>query len=74
MFVLPLSLAAAVTIRVGFRLGQGSTLDAQTSARTGVGVGRLHGRDHGDFHHPDGANRLPFSTTTTRKWWYWPPS
>lgn len=39
MFVLPLSLAAAVTIRVGFRLGQGSTLDAQTSARTGVGVG-----------------------------------
>ena len=39
MFVLPLSLAAAVTIRVGFRLGQGSTLEAQTSARTGVGVG-----------------------------------
>lgn len=39
MFVLPLSLAAAVTIRVGFRLGQGSTLDAQVSARTGVGVG-----------------------------------
>jgi MATE family multidrug resistance protein len=28
-----------VTIRVGFRLGQGSTLEAQTSARTGVGVG-----------------------------------
>jgi MATE family multidrug resistance protein len=25
-----------VTIRVGFRLGQGSTLEAQTSARTGV--------------------------------------
>ena len=39
MFVLPLSLAAAVTIRVGFRLGQGSTIDAQVSARTGVGVG-----------------------------------
>jgi MATE family multidrug resistance protein len=39
LFVLPLSLAAAVTIRVGFRLGQGSTLDAQTSARTGIGVG-----------------------------------
>jgi len=39
MFVLPLSLAAAVTIRVGFRLGQGSTLDAQTAARTGLGVG-----------------------------------
>lgn len=39
MFVLPMSLAAAVTIRVGFRLGQGSTLDAQVSARTGLGVG-----------------------------------
>jgi len=39
MFVLPMSLAAAVTIRVGFRLGQGSTLEAQTSARTGLGVG-----------------------------------
>lgn len=39
MFVLPMSLAAAVTIRVGFRLGQGSTPDAQVSARTGLGVG-----------------------------------
>ncbi|AXF62519.1 multidrug transporter MdtK [Leclercia sp. LSNIH6] len=39
MFVLPLSLAAAVTIRVGYRLGQGSTLDAQIAARTGIGVG-----------------------------------
>ncbi|MCZ7106896.1 multidrug efflux MATE transporter MdtK [Salmonella enterica] len=39
MFVLPMSLAAAVTIRVGYRLGQGSTLDAQTAARTGLGVG-----------------------------------
>lgn len=39
MFVLPMSLAAAVTIRVGYRLGQGSTLDAQVSARTGLGVG-----------------------------------
>ncbi|HHA1442203.1 TPA: MdtK family multidrug efflux MATE transporter [Enterobacter ludwigii] len=39
MFVLPMSLAAAVTIRVGFRLGQGSALDAQTAARTGLGVG-----------------------------------
>ncbi len=40
MFVLPLSLAAAVTIRVGFRLGQGSTIDAQVSAphRRGRGV------------------------------------
>jgi MATE family multidrug resistance protein len=39
MFVLPLSLGAAVTIRVGFRLGQGSTLDARTSSWTGIGVG-----------------------------------
>lgn len=39
MFVLPMSLADAVTIRVGFRLGQGSTLDAQTAAHTGLGVG-----------------------------------
>ncbi|WP_333893159.1 MdtK family multidrug efflux MATE transporter [Atlantibacter subterraneus] len=39
MFVLPLSLGAAVTIRVGYRLGQGSTLEAQTAARTGLGVG-----------------------------------
>ncbi|VFS92065.1 Multidrug-efflux transporter [Kluyvera cryocrescens] len=39
MFVLPMSLAAAVTIRVGYRLGQGSTPDAQVSARTGLGVG-----------------------------------
>ncbi|HBI11320.1 MdtK family multidrug efflux MATE transporter [Franconibacter pulveris] len=39
MFVLPMSLAAAVTIRVGYRLGQGSTLDAQTSAWTGIAVG-----------------------------------
>lgn len=39
MFVLPMSLSAAVTIRVGFRLGEGSTLNAQTAARTGLGVG-----------------------------------
>ncbi|MGP3594127.1 MdtK family multidrug efflux MATE transporter [Vagococcus sp. WN89Y] len=39
MFVLPMSLAAAVTIRVGFCLGQGSTIDAQIAARTGIIVG-----------------------------------
>jgi MATE family multidrug resistance protein len=38
MFVLPMSLAAAVTIRVGFRLGQGPRL-TQTAAHTGLGVG-----------------------------------
>ncbi|BDH46148.1 multidrug resistance protein MdtK [Salmonella enterica subsp. enterica serovar Choleraesuis] len=38
VFVLPMSLAAAVTIRVGYRLGQGSTLMAQTAARSGLGV------------------------------------
>lgn len=39
MFVLPLSLGAAVTIRVGFRLGQGSIDDAKTAARSGLMVG-----------------------------------
>lgn len=39
MFVLPMSLSAAVTIRIGFRLGQGSTQAAQISAWTGLGVG-----------------------------------
>ncbi|WP_437889203.1 MdtK family multidrug efflux MATE transporter [Phytobacter sp. V91] len=39
VFVLPMSLGAAVTIRVGYRLGQGSTIDAQTVARTGLVVG-----------------------------------
>ncbi len=38
MFVLPLSLAAAVTIRVGFRLGVAQR-SMPVSARTGVGVG-----------------------------------
>lgn len=36
LFVLPLSLSMAVTIRVGYRLGQGSTLDAKISALTGL--------------------------------------
>ncbi|MDF7680816.1 MdtK family multidrug efflux MATE transporter [Enterobacteriaceae bacterium ESL0689] len=39
MFVLPLSLAAAVTIRVGFCLGQRSTQGAQVAAITGLAVG-----------------------------------
>jgi len=39
MFVLPLSLGAATTIRVGFRLGQGSTEGARVAAWTGQGVG-----------------------------------
>lgn len=39
MFVLPMSLGAAVTIRVGFCLGRGSTLEARISAWTGIGVG-----------------------------------
>ncbi|MDY0970940.1 MdtK family multidrug efflux MATE transporter [Siccibacter turicensis] len=39
MFVLPLSLAMAVTIRVGYRLGQGSAEQAKTSALTGLMVG-----------------------------------
>ncbi len=40
MFVLPMSLAAAVTIRVGYRLGGGSTLGCRAQ-RTGLGVGIL---------------------------------
>ena len=39
MFVLPLSLGAATTIRVGFRLGQGSTEAARVAAWTAQGVG-----------------------------------
>lgn len=39
MFVLPLSLAVAVTIRVGYYLGQGSTESAGMAARAGVAVG-----------------------------------
>ncbi|MCA1175148.1 MULTISPECIES: MATE family efflux transporter [unclassified Pantoea] len=39
MFVLPLSLGVATTIRVGYRLGQGSTEQARVAAWTGQGVG-----------------------------------
>ncbi|MBN7120944.1 MATE family efflux transporter [Erwinia billingiae] len=39
MFVLPLSLGVATTIRVGFRLGQGSTEAARVSAWTAQAVG-----------------------------------
>lgn len=39
MFVLPLSLGVATTIRVGFSLGQGSTEGARVSAWTAQGVG-----------------------------------
>ncbi|WP_034947814.1 MATE family efflux transporter [Erwinia oleae] len=39
MFVLPLSLGVATTIRVGFRLGQGSAEAARISAWTAQGVG-----------------------------------
>lgn len=39
MFVLPLSLGVAVTIRVGFYLGTGSTEQAQVATRTGIAVG-----------------------------------
>ncbi|ATI62901.1 MATE family efflux transporter [Edwardsiella tarda] len=39
MFVLPMSLGVAATIRVGYRLGQGSTDDARVSARTAIAVG-----------------------------------
>ncbi|MBE5251512.1 MATE family efflux transporter [Mixta sp. Marseille-Q2057] len=39
MFVLPLSLGVAATIRVGYRLGQGSTEQARIAAWTAQGVG-----------------------------------
>jgi len=39
MFVLPLSLGVATTIRVGYRLGQGSAEQARVAAWTAQGVG-----------------------------------
>lgn len=39
MFVLPMSLGVAVTIRVGFYLGQGSTAAAAVATHTGIAVG-----------------------------------
>ncbi|MBW7984051.1 MATE family efflux transporter [Enterobacillus tribolii] len=39
MFVMPLSLGVAATIRVGFRLGQGSAANARVSALTSIAVG-----------------------------------
>ena len=39
MFVLPLSMGVAATIRVGYRLGQGSPEDARVAAWTAQGVG-----------------------------------
>lgn len=39
MFVLPLSLGVATTIRVGYRLGQGSAENARIAAWTAQGVG-----------------------------------
>ncbi|MEA9391104.1 MATE family efflux transporter [Acerihabitans sp. TG2] len=39
MFVLPLSVGVAATIRVGFRLGENDVAAARVSARTSLGVG-----------------------------------
>ena len=39
MFVLPMSLGVAATIRVGYRLGQGETAQAKVAAWTAQGVG-----------------------------------
>ncbi|WP_038835462.1 MATE family efflux transporter [Yersinia pseudotuberculosis] len=41
MFMLPMSLSIAATIRVGFRLGQGSVEQAQVAAYTSMAVGLL---------------------------------
>ncbi len=50
MFVLPMSLAAAVTIRVGYRLGQGSTLDAQNRCADRAYGGCLYGNPDCHIH------------------------
>lgn len=39
MFVLPMSLGVAATIRVGYRLGEGSAENAKVAARTSIAVG-----------------------------------
>ncbi|EKN3454692.1 MATE family efflux transporter [Yersinia enterocolitica] len=41
MFMLPMSLSVAATIRVGFRLGQGSVDDAKVAAYTSIAVGLM---------------------------------
>ncbi len=41
MFMLPMSLSVAATIRVGFRLGQGAVEQAQVAAYTSMAVGLL---------------------------------
>ncbi len=49
MFVLPLSLGVATTIRVGYRLGQGSTEQARVRLDR-AGRGREYGRAYGDLY------------------------
>ncbi|MEY4474490.1 MAG: multidrug resistance protein mdtK [Pseudomonadota bacterium] len=41
MFMLPMSLSVAATIRVGFRLGEGSVENAKVAAYTSIAVGLL---------------------------------
>ncbi|MGE4753647.1 MATE family efflux transporter [Yersinia enterocolitica] len=41
MFMLPMSLSVAATIRVGFRLGQGSVENARVAAYTSIAVGLI---------------------------------
>ncbi|EOD4114426.1 MATE family efflux transporter [Yersinia enterocolitica] len=41
MFMLPMSLSVAATIRVGFRLGQGSVENARVAAYTSIAVGLM---------------------------------
>ena len=66
MFVLPMSLAAAVTIRVGFRLGQVQPLMRKRLRAPGsawVSVWRSAPR----FSPSHCGSKLPCSTMTTRK-------
>lgn len=50
MFVLPMSLAAAVTIRVGYRLGQWLHAGCTNCSQNGPGCRCLHGGRNGAFH------------------------
>lgn len=70
MFVLPMSLAAAVTIRVGFRPGQAQRWMRKRPPGPGWASASawLSVRRSLPLHY---ASRLPCSITTTRKWSRW---
>lgn len=66
IFVLPLSLAVSVTIRVDFYLGQGATDNAQVAADTGIVIGIGMANDW-LYHWPDlrcGADDVAYTLVT----------